>query len=382
MAQSLRTQRTGQVAVFIPYISNPLYAAYAAGAELALAEAGYLTVIFSNRAVPEQIDDYFDTVADSRVDGLILFPFKDDIARIERLRAAGCADRDRGPHRADWRGRAAGRFGGRRQRGLSAGGGGTHLLDAGAPQYRASSVRATRPMASRASRAIARPTPKAASRCSRRMPAAGRRPRVGDGFAMTQDLIAGVPGLSALVVTMNMPTLGALDAVRSARQTARCLPRLRFIGFDTDDDTHHLPDPMAAIRYPAIRLGRASADLLVQRLKAGHSGPALNTQMGADLFLGSSTAPPSPPKTGREMSDRITAARVIVTSPGRNYVTLKIETASGLTGIGDATLNGRELAVASYLRPSGTGPDRPRPRPDRGHLAISSIAARIGAAVR
>jgi mannonate dehydratase len=49
------------------------------------------------------------------------------------------------------------------------------------------------------------------------------------------------------------------------------------------------------------------------------------------------------------MSDRITAARVVVCSPGRNYVTLVVETASGLTGIGDATLNGRELAVASYL---------------------------------
>jgi mannonate dehydratase len=49
------------------------------------------------------------------------------------------------------------------------------------------------------------------------------------------------------------------------------------------------------------------------------------------------------------MTDRITAARVIVCSPGRNYVTLVIETASGATGIGDATLNGRELAVASYL---------------------------------
>src|SRR3569832_936399 len=49
------------------------------------------------------------------------------------------------------------------------------------------------------------------------------------------------------------------------------------------------------------------------------------------------------------MADSITAARVIVTSPGQNYVTLKIETASGLSGIGDATLNGRELAVAAYL---------------------------------
>ena len=46
---------------------------------------------------------------------------------------------------------------------------------------------------------------------------------------------------------------------------------------------------------------------------------------------------------------KITAARVIVCSPGRNFVTLKIETADGVSGIGDATLNGRELAVASYL---------------------------------
>jgi mannonate dehydratase len=46
---------------------------------------------------------------------------------------------------------------------------------------------------------------------------------------------------------------------------------------------------------------------------------------------------------------KISGARIIVCSPGRNFVTLKIETDAGLSGIGDATLNGRELAVASYL---------------------------------
>jgi len=46
---------------------------------------------------------------------------------------------------------------------------------------------------------------------------------------------------------------------------------------------------------------------------------------------------------------QIVDARVIVTCPGRNFVTLKITTKSGVYGIGDATLNGRELAVASYL---------------------------------
>jgi mannonate dehydratase len=45
----------------------------------------------------------------------------------------------------------------------------------------------------------------------------------------------------------------------------------------------------------------------------------------------------------------ITDAKVIVCSPGRNFVTLKLTTDEGLTGVGDGTLNGRELAVASYL---------------------------------
>ncbi|MFJ5546028.1 D-mannonate dehydratase ManD [Micromonospora chalcea] len=46
---------------------------------------------------------------------------------------------------------------------------------------------------------------------------------------------------------------------------------------------------------------------------------------------------------------KIVAADVIVSSPDRNFVTLKITTDEGLTGLGDGTLNGRELAVASYL---------------------------------
>jgi mannonate dehydratase len=47
---------------------------------------------------------------------------------------------------------------------------------------------------------------------------------------------------------------------------------------------------------------------------------------------------------------RIVEAAVNVCCPGRNFVTLKIVTEDGIYGLGDATLNGRELAVASYLR--------------------------------
>lgn len=46
---------------------------------------------------------------------------------------------------------------------------------------------------------------------------------------------------------------------------------------------------------------------------------------------------------------KIISARLVVCSPDRNFVTLRIETDEGIYGLGDATLNGRELAVAGYL---------------------------------
>jgi mannonate dehydratase len=62
---------------------------------------------------------------------------------------------------------------------------------------------------------------------------------------------------------------------------------------------------------------------------------------------------------------KITEVRVIVTCPGRNYVVVKIRTDEpGLYGVGDATLNGRELAVATALQEHiaplliGRDPDR------------------------
>ena len=61
---------------------------------------------------------------------------------------------------------------------------------------------------------------------------------------------------------------------------------------------------------------------------------------------------------------KITEAKVIVCSPGRNFVTLKIVTDEGVYGIGDATLNGREKSVVSfledYLCPSLIGRDPQR----------------------
>ena len=88
-----------------------------------------------------------------------------------------------------------------------------------------------------------------------------------------------------------------------------------------------------------------------------------------------------PPPEGAAV--KIVAADVIVTSPDRNFVTLRITTDDGLIGLGDATLNGRELAVASYLRDHVVPLlHRAGRAPHRGHLAVplplGVLAARAG----
>lgn len=46
---------------------------------------------------------------------------------------------------------------------------------------------------------------------------------------------------------------------------------------------------------------------------------------------------------------KIKEIRVLVCNPGRNFVTVKVITDTGVHGLGDATVNGREMAVVAYL---------------------------------
>lgn len=79
---------------------------------------------------------------------------------------------------------------------------------------------------------------------------------------------------------------------------------------------------------------------------------------------------------------KITKASVIVCSPGRNFVTLKIYTDQGVYGLGDATLNGREKAVVTYLEeyciPALIGRD-PRNTEDIWHYFYKGVYWKRGA---
>lgn len=47
---------------------------------------------------------------------------------------------------------------------------------------------------------------------------------------------------------------------------------------------------------------------------------------------------------------KIRDAKVLVSCPSRNFITLKVFTDEGICGLGDGTLNGREQAVVAYLQ--------------------------------
>src|SRR5262245_59450538 len=87
---------------------------------------------------------------------------------------------------------------------------------------------------------------------------------------------------------------------------------------------------------------------------AAQAGPApekAGAGRGAQALLGARNVQPRAARAHPPRKDpmKITGAKVIVCSPGRNFVTLKLETDAGVYGLGDATLNGREKAVVAYL---------------------------------
>jgi len=79
---------------------------------------------------------------------------------------------------------------------------------------------------------------------------------------------------------------------------------------------------------------------------------------------------------------KITDGKVIICSPGRNFVTLKLFTDQGVYGLGDATLNGMEKTVAVYLQdyciPALIGKD-PRNIEDIWHYFYRGVYWRRGA---
>ncbi|MBM4408769.1 MAG: LacI family transcriptional regulator [Chloroflexi bacterium] len=87
-AQSLRSGRTGSIALVVPDITNPFFAAVVRGAESASAAEGFTVFLSNTEESPEREAQVIDNVL-GRVDGIILAPASEDDQNPATVHRAG-----------------------------------------------------------------------------------------------------------------------------------------------------------------------------------------------------------------------------------------------------------------------------------------------------
>ena len=291
-ARSLRTRTSGMVGCLVPDIANPLNATIVRAAEARLRDAGYLLVVAStgNDAARERAAAL--EFRGRRLDGLLLAPGNGDNAQTWKdLGAAGTAivivDRD--PLEED--GHA---------------GWPAVLVD-----HRAGAKAATRYLIGLGHRRIALLTADAQMRPSRERIAgfhevfaeAGLDPAGaelciqsspmdfahGDALA----LLRRGGGRPTAVVALGTRILAGV--LRAARDTGLSVPgdlSVLSVG-DTDLAAVHTP-AITALRWSLEDVGRAAAELLLQRLRGDVGQAQHRALLPVDLVLRESCAPPGP----------------------------------------------------------------------------------------
>jgi DNA-binding LacI/PurR family transcriptional regulator len=286
-ARGLRVQRTGQVSLLVPRLSNVVYSLTASGVERELARAGLLTVVSSTRTDEDESlsPRVFRALGSGRVDGAIVLPYAEDVPHIARLLVAGTPvvflshavplppgtpfpdlvsiDTEAAVYDAT-----------------------RHLLDLGHRRIGFISLRraslAGPPRLRGYERAYGELGLDAPTECL--VLGAGR---LEDGFAGTTRLLALRPPVTALVVAFTMGTPGALQAIGQAG--VRVPDDLSFVGFTHEGFLSWPAGVITAVRYPAVEVGRTAARLLLGRIKETARPEPRHITLRPALVLGGST---------------------------------------------------------------------------------------------
>lgn len=284
-AQSLRLGQTRLVAVVIPYLSNPLYSAHAIGAEQELSRVGLLSIVCSTREGQHAPGEYFKALRRSRVDGLLLFPYQEDVPDVMRLAQTGTpvVFIDREPELPD----------------------SAPPVDAVVIDNERAVFDATEHLLALGHRRIGLVTlrtsslsgPSRLAGFKRAFAARGLRVpeeyvrfgrgSVEEGYALTQALLQAQPPVTALVVTANMATLGAVQAAQAAGQ--RIPDDLSVVGYDFQGFVPWPSLDLTAVEYPSQEVGREAARLLLRRLRGEASAAAQRVVLRAALHVGTTT---------------------------------------------------------------------------------------------
>lgn len=290
LARSLRTRSSGMVGCLVSDVSNPLNASIVQAAEARLRDAGYLLVVASTANDPARERAAADAFRGRRMDGMLVAP--------------GSEANDKA-----WRG-------------LVTAGTPVVIVDRDAPDdddavhwptvqvdHRGGAKAATRYLIALGHRRIALLTANDRMRPSRERIAGFRETFAEAGIdpAGAQlclqrsamdfahgDALALLRGSQRPTAMIALGTRILAGTLRAARDLGLSVPTdlsVLSVG-DTDLAAVHTP-AVTALRWNLADVGRAAAELLLQRLR-GEAGGARSHALPVDLVLRDSCAPPLP----------------------------------------------------------------------------------------
>lgn len=285
LARSLRKQRSSVIALIIPDIENPFFTSLARGVEDAAQRTSLSVVLCNSDEDTDKERRYLEVALGEQMAGVIVAAASQDDTDLAPLIARGVpvVAVDRRPHDAEVDAvRADDQHGGAVAT--------RHLLQAG---YRriacitgpeGASTSEERLAGYRAALHAARSEGIAADDAYVRHADF----RVEGGRAAMRELLALPEPPDAVFVTNNLMTIGALDALAEAGRTP---PGVGVLSFGDVPWASLVRPSLTAVELPSYELGRAAADLLLQRME-GSAAPLQTVVLRTRLQIRESTAGP------------------------------------------------------------------------------------------
>ncbi len=288
LARSLRKQRSSVIALIIPDIENPFFTSLARGVEDAAQRTSLSVVLCNSDEDTDKERRYLEVALGEQMAGVIVAAASQDDTDLGPLIARGVpvVAVDRRPHDAEVDAvRADDQHGGEVAT--------RHLLQAG---YRriacitgpeGASTSEERLAGYRAALQAARGGGIAADDAYVRHADF----RVEGGRAAMRELLALPEPPDAVFVTNNLMTIGAIDALGEAGRTP---PGVGVLSFGDVPWASLVRPSLTAVELPSYELGRAAADLLLQRME-GSAAPLQTVVLRTRLQIRESTAGPVAP---------------------------------------------------------------------------------------
>jgi len=275
VARSLRTRRTHTIALVVPDIANPYYPVVARGLHDAMAGHGYYTVTGSTDGEHDAERGLLQEVAARSVDGIVLFSFAlepaEVVEAVGRTPVVLVSDLSTSAHdqvlSEDTEGARAAT---------------EHLLNGG-----------MRDIAFLSGPKGLGPGERRHAGWAQALSAAGVSPAEDDvvrgdytvagGRAAAVRLLARHHPPRAVLCANDLMAIGVLAAAREAG--LRVPEDLAVVGFDNIDAASLVTPALTTVLNPAYDIGRASGDLLVDRLVDGFAGPARSVRVPTRLIV-------------------------------------------------------------------------------------------------